>query len=51
MGLLKLPLLVSVSRVAARHLGVCAARGGAISSDAHVRVGVVDAPILLASDD
>lgn len=48
--LLELPLLVFVSRVTAHHLGVGAARGGAISADAHVRVGVVDAPILLASD-
>lgn len=48
--LLELPLLVFVPRLAARHLGVRAARRCAISGDARVCVGVVDAPILLASD-
>lgn len=45
--LLELPLLVFVSRVTAGHLGISAARRCAVGGDAHVCVGVVDAPILL----
>lgn len=40
-------MLVFVTRVTAGHLGVGAARRRTVSGDAHVCVGVVDAPVLL----